>query len=586
MKSSSPSSNARRFNPVASLAGLLILGVLQTHAQTPDPSSLITEHIRGVVLNSVDHRPVSRVLVVSNDQRMATFTDSEGRFSFDVRRSASTGSALMGTLPTMPGGRPIDPGMLRALRSGAGFLNLRKPGYISSDVSVRISPDLSTTTEDLQFNLIPACNIRGHISTPTGNPPVGIMVQLRSRQVQFGMEVWAQAASARVNSHGDFHFADLPAGDYKVMSSAWTEDPSFSPPPQPDHTSGYKPAFYTEALDFASAPAIHLRPGDTTEADLNLRNATLYHVSIPLPNAQNGSVSVIVGSQEEDSGYSLLYNFQSQTVDGFLPNGAYDVRVFGYGEQPSSGRGRIEVAGSAVKGAPITMVPDGQIPIIVHEQFTGVTPQQPNPGSAIARAQAARPVDVFLRPYGGNGPGANMGGGSNNGNSPNLLLSGVAEGRYRVVANASRGYISSITANGVDLLRQPLVVGPGGASQPIEITLRDDSGSLNGAISMPQGQPEPDAQLIITCIPLNISTTASISQTGAFQGRFMMQNLPPGQYLVIASPNPTPNLDYLNPGLLSRLQSRGTTVTLAPGEKQDIQVPLLSDLGDLIASEN
>lgn len=567
----------------------LLLRPLSAQITQPDDSARITDHIHGVVLNSVDRKPVSRVLVVAGDQRMATFTDSEGRFSFDVRRSASTGSALMGNLPNMPGGQAIDPRMLRAMRSAAGFLSLRKPGYISADLPIRISPDISTTSEELQFKLVPACTIRGHVSTPTGSPPPGLKVSLRSRQIQFGMEVWVQTGTISVNSHGDFHFADLPAGDYKVMSSAWTEEPAYGTQTLAEQSSGYKPAFYTEALDFASAPAIHLRAGDTTEADLNLRSATLYHVSIPLPNADNGSVSVIVGNQAEDSGYTLVYNFHSQSLDGFLPNGAYDVRVFGYGQQPSSGRGRVEVNGRPVKGAPVTLVPDGQIPIIVHQQFTGVAPEEQGRGSAIARAQAARPVEVFLRPYGSNGPGANMGGsnmgGTSAGNSSNLFLAGVAEGSYRVMANAYRGYVSSITANGVDLLRQPLVVGPGGASEPIEVTLRDDSASLSGNISIPDGS-DTDAQFIVTCIPLGNNTAAYLPQIGSYLDRFAVPNLPPGQYLVFASTAPTQHLDYLNPAVLTHLQSLGTTVTLAPGEKREVQIPLLSDLDDLAAGGN
>ena len=52
-----------------------------------------------------------------------------------------------------------------------------------------------------------------------------------------------------------------------------------------------------------------------------------------------------------------------------------------------------------------------------------------------------------------------------------LVLNNVNEGVYRVVASSPHGYIASMNANGVDLLRQPLTVGPGGASGPIQVTL-------------------------------------------------------------------------------------------------------------------
>jgi len=53
-------------------------------------------HIHGVVLNALTNKPVVRVLVTSMD--MATMTDSEGRFEFDVR--LSTGNTAGGPGPS------------------------------------------------------------------------------------------------------------------------------------------------------------------------------------------------------------------------------------------------------------------------------------------------------------------------------------------------------------------------------------------------------------------------------------------------------------------------------------------------------
>lgn len=568
-------------------AALILLCTLNAlaPAQTPDTSEPVTDHVRGVVLNSVDHKPVSRVLIVSDDQRMATLSDSEGRFSFDVRRRKSSGSnpLLSGTSAQLPRIRPGAP-------FTNGFLYLRKPGYVSAGVPLRLSPDPNTTSEEVQLKIAPACIIQGHLSVSSGNAPAGLFVQLRSRQVQFGIELWTPAGGARVNSRGDFRFPDLAPGDYKLMTTAWSEENSHGLPSRPDRSFGYKPAFYAEALDLASTPAIHLHAGDTVEADLNVRGATFYHVSVPLPRVENGGINVSVGNQGQDSGYSLNYNFQMQALEGFLPNGAYDIRVSAYGQQPSSGRGRVEVNGRPVNGAPITLVPDGEIPVIVHQQFTGVQPEPAytgpiNPSSPRGRTGPPRSVEVFLRPYANDGPGANL---KNvpNPSDDNLILSGVQEGKYRVFANPYRGYVSAVTANGVDLLRQPLVVGPGGASDPIEITLRDDSASLSGTLSLPDGQTEPDSQVVVTFIPLSTNAGATAPQSGAFQGKFSMPNLAPGQYLVLASPVPQPPINYLNETVVRRLQSHGTVVTLAPGDKQEIQVPLLSDTDAQNLGEN
>ena len=41
-----------------------------------------TDRIRGVVINSVTHEPISRALVLSPDNSFATMTDDRGRFEF------------------------------------------------------------------------------------------------------------------------------------------------------------------------------------------------------------------------------------------------------------------------------------------------------------------------------------------------------------------------------------------------------------------------------------------------------------------------------------------------------------------------
>src|SRR4029077_5685593 len=61
-----------------------------------------------------------------------------------------------------------------------------------------------------------------------------------------------------------------------------------------------------------------------------------------------------------------------------------------------------------------------------------------------------------------------------------LGLQNAPRGRYRVRVQARSGYAASIMSGGTDLLRQPLVVGLGGWSSPIEVTLRDDGAEGGG----------------------------------------------------------------------------------------------------------
>src|SRR5260370_32109102 len=72
-----------------------------------------------------------------------------------------------------------------------------------------------------------------------------------------------------------------------------------------------------------------------------------------------------------------------------------------------------------------------------------------------------------------------------------LVIEKVQPGRYRVRVNTSIGFVSSITACGTDLQRQPLVVGLGGSTPPIEITVRNDGAEVEGTI---EGTTSPEVR--------------------------------------------------------------------------------------------
>src|ERR1700736_6915650 len=55
------------------------------NANHTDPA----DRIRGVVINSVTHEPISRVLVFSPDNAFAAMTDDRGRFEFTFTPAAS-----------------------------------------------------------------------------------------------------------------------------------------------------------------------------------------------------------------------------------------------------------------------------------------------------------------------------------------------------------------------------------------------------------------------------------------------------------------------------------------------------------------
>jgi hypothetical protein len=166
--------------------------------------------------------------------------------------------------------------------------------------------------------------------------------------------------------------------------------------------------------------------------------------------------------------------------------------------------------------------------------------------------------------------------------SPGLFeLNGVVPGRYWVQAFPYEGYISSITSGGVDLSRDPLVVGPGGTATPIRVTLRDDCGQIQFTVnsssttSLGEGVGEKKFAFVYA-IPL-FSSTAQIPQMPIQgPGQFTIPNLRPGAYRVVALDRYIA-LDEHDSKALSNLSSQGKEVTVEANGIANVQLEIVHE---------
>jgi hypothetical protein len=261
-------------------------------------------HIHGVVLNALTNKPVGRALVTLME--IAALTDSDGRFAFDVRLS-------MGNLA---GGAAFRPSLVVS----SGFplvLMARRPGYLTMQrPTMLLLRDKSPEVPELTIKIVPESILRGRLATSAVEPPIGVQVQLFRKQVQEGLANWGPVVAAQTNSRGEYRFADLPAGDYKVMTREWVENASIVPA-SPGPMTGYPPVYYPNEPNLATATPIHIAAGETAQVDLNLRAQPYYQVSIPVMNVPHGTgVNVNVGEEDGSSGFSLGFNPQTQKIGG------------------------------------------------------------------------------------------------------------------------------------------------------------------------------------------------------------------------------------------------------------------------------
>jgi hypothetical protein len=543
--------------------------------------------VHGVVLNAITHQPIARALVTSADQTMAVLTDHDGKFEFDVRIHRSDPLALGGPR----GFARLD------LRSSA-VLMARKPGYrpMERPVVLLLSDDMAIKDKEiedvLELKLIPEAIVMGRILAPGVEAPAGVMVQLIQRQVRDGLGGWMATQSVVSNARGEYRFADLAEGDFKIQTGEWMDERPFGVPK--DDLTGFPPVSYPDAAGRSSAELLHIGAGQTIQADLNLKAKPYYAVEIPVANFVQGTgVGVKVEAVGSGLTFALGFNQRTQQIEGALPTGVYHVSLSGFGNEPSFATFELAVGGKAVRTPAVALARGATIPVEVREEYS--TPLEARPRDFIAtiggqpdhvgEVRRSRTVEVFLRPENPTDPGFGLGNAPRNRKSEGnegLVIENVRPGRYRVAVMPQRGYAAVVTSNGVDLRHEPLVVGAGGASA-IEITLRDDTGSVTGTVtpaSVHQSDPyEPS--IMIWGFPVGEEASGRFVQGFVTnKGEFTLLNVPPGRYVVLAaSPSLNQNLEYRDKDAMRRLEAMGVEVTVGAGQKVNATVPMMAAEG-------
>ena len=592
----------KKHNVTAQFLRLLItLAVLplmapSTFAQGSYSNNNQAHTVRGTVINSVTHEPIGRALVYSSDNRFATMTDSQGRFEFPI--PASENSSHIGA--TAGVGNTLYQGTGQVVISnGPGVLLAKKPGFLT---------DYDQEAQYLQrggevtLSLMPEALIVGRVMLPSYDGVTPVQLQLYRRQVNDGRGHWVPVADTTTRSNGEFRFAELAPGTYKLLTLELSDDDPEIIRLGP-RLHAYPPAYFPAATNFAGATEIRLSAGNTFRADLSPVRQLYYPVKIPVLNSAPAvPIDVRVLMQgHRGPGFSLGYNQQAQTIEGSLPNGVYTVEAASYGQPLSNGTLNIAVRGGPVTGPPMIMTPNGSIQVNLHEEFTlnetagqsGVRDTSGNVMTGIRRVRG-RYVNVTLQPVEDFGLERDASLRPPIGpKDESLIIEGVHPGRYWVRVDSGFGfaYPSTVTSGGIDLLRQPLVVAPGGAPA-IEITMRNDTAALEGTIEglevspakasasgLAGGEAYPGGLGVsgyVYCIPLPDSsgqfTQGSVNQNG----EFAIPKLAPGAYRMLAFRRQQPELEYRDPEAMRAYDSKGLVVRLVPGQEEHLRLALIS----------
>jgi len=529
--------------------------------------------VRGRVLNRVTNEPIGRALVTTVGDEYAAITDDRGLFEMKIAEQRQEAANVAGSRPAGD-----DIGVISQFETARAF-QAKRPGFLENRQPAIGDADQKSKEIEVTIYLVPEALIVGRVAVPGSEGDVRIRCELYRHQTIEGRERWQPAGNFTTWGSGEFRFSGLEAGTYRLITHEEMDRDSVAPGPGAQ-LFGYPPIYYPNTTDFSLASPIVVKAGETAQANVTVARRQYYRVRIPVRNTPLAGANVTVYPTEHwGPGWSLGYNPVQRVIEGMLPDGDYTVELEIFGETTSTGVAHFLVKGEALEGAPLYSVPDSSVTVNVRTEFQSVRNGESQESAETFSRERLVNLVVTLRPleeFGSTGreSSARPVEGTEN---RTLTILNVRPGRYHVVAQATNGYVASIRSGGVDLLNQPLVVGPGGGVPPIEITLRDDgaevSGTVEGAAGVKehwqQGRTNIPKYWRVFLLPIGRMIWQEPPWYRTWDGTFRLSNVPPGEYLVVAYEEYQKdlNLPLGDEEFVRGLEGKGQRIHVETGEK-------------------
>lgn len=575
------------------------------------PAPLVTVH--GEVKNAVTGEPLPRVLVlVEGRTEDGVLTDGDGRFEIP---GVSAGSASI---------QLARPGFEDAASPSHSSMVWANNRGIPHTVTV------TEQMPELEFNMRPLNAIRGQIELSTGDSADKIMVELLAQSTMDGRPEWHVVTNSTTNADGVFRFGGLSDGTFAVAAQPLLDgfDATLAVPQgkAPLVRDGYAQIFYPDSRNLSGAAKILLAGGQTAQANIMLKQEAFHLVRASLSgpglNEAAGGIQVgggafthtgstmrlllngvnaqVLNTAGQDLPYPAQYEAETHSIQAMLPDGDYTLRATSFRSNRAAGpfslngsvislsgsatqqnllagQTDVSVNGKAVTNLRIALGPESpaSLQVIVNRTGTdaqsvpaangsmaGIGPADGNQNggggifiSASQAGAAMNPIDTQLAQGGASVP---------------LTVTPLSPGSYWLHTTIVQQGLceSSFTAGGANLAREPLVVGQGGSTAPLTLTLRDDCASLQLA-----PPPELEAstageapEYTVYVVPDFDSTTQvqPLMLRLEFQRSASIANLTPGAYHVYTFRSPV-DLPYRDPDAMAALNVQGQTVTLSPG---------------------
>ena len=489
------------------------------------------------------------------------------------------------TVAIQPGDGPLTLGMLSVftdaqgryefsgLKAGQYGLNARKAGYLSLSYgqtrvnggSRLVTLSESTSLDKIDFALPLAGVIVARITDQFGDPVRGVMVHPFVQRFAEGRRqlssLGLSGAGAVTDDRGETRIHSLAPGDYYLAAI-------------PDYTvmwRGDVETLFPGTLDMASAQTVRVGAGQEAFATFPIQRARPGSLSGRIVNSEGGPPTTPFASLEQ---VQLSGSGSSRRIN-LAPDGSFREENLPPGDwmivarEPEFGSARVRLLGDAIQG--ITVTTRKAAAVRGRVRFEGAAPPA-DPVFLVVMFDGPRTLGLsagFVRSAEGVSairatPEEQW--------AFRAQISGVGAIRAR----AAGWILKAVLLDGKDVTDAPLDFGAAYSGKPVEVVLTQRKGEVSGVVQNDRGQLTSDYQVVL--FPEDEMQWTPFSRAFAVggpdqQGRFTIQNLPPGRYFAAAVESLEQG-DDRNPEVLSRLRGGAISFELSEGESRTVTLRL------------
>ena len=323
----------------------------------------------------------------------------------------------------------------------------------------------------------------------------------------------------------------------------------------------YPGEYFPGGTDASSASAIQVSSGQTAEASFSEPMTRGYSVSGTV-TADAPSERLFLSLRDRDGNQVTARLRRKGTEFQFFDvvPGEYSlfVTAMGNSNQAMHGETPVAVNNADLKGVSVQLFPASSLLVGIGYQ------------DGAAGANAARPPGELKLIPRAQGPFANM---------RSLPLTQTANG-FETTRNISPGayrveflpsgnwYVADIRSGGTDLRNHDLVITPGAAPEPVQITLAGNGATITGSVKGADGL----SGISVLAIPDSESTGPPRLYNTASQ--ISISGLAPGAYHLYAFTSIN-GLAYRDPEAMRKYNDKAVAVNLSAQETKQVELPII-----------